>query len=110
MSQPVMASAKRAEAIEGKVALYASDERRLVSRMEFREACDLKCSFKIIKSCGSRFWASLSGAARRFLGDRRVCLTNNAAERALRGVAIGRRGWTFAVQMPAAIVPRPSIP
>jgi len=25
-----------------------------------------------------------------------VCLTNNAAERALRGVALGRRNWTFA--------------
>jgi len=27
----------------------------------------------------------------RFLNDGRICLTNNAAERALRGVAIGRR-------------------
>lgn len=32
----------------------------------------------------------------RFLGDGRVCLTNNAAERALRGVALGRRAWLFA--------------
>jgi len=32
----------------------------------------------------------------RFLDDGRVCLTNNAAERALRGVAVGRRNWTFA--------------
>ena len=32
----------------------------------------------------------------RFLGDGRVCLSNNAAERALRGIAIGRRNWTFA--------------
>ena len=31
-----------------------------------------------------------------FLGDGRVCLTNNAAERALRGVALGRRAWLFA--------------
>jgi transposase len=29
----------------------------------------------------------------RFLGDGRVCLTNNAAERALRGIALGRRSW-----------------
>ena len=34
--------------------------------------------------------------ATRFLDDGRVCLTNNAAERALRGVAVGRRNWTFA--------------
>lgn len=32
----------------------------------------------------------------RFLGDGRVCLTNNAAERALRGIALGRRAWLFA--------------
>lgn len=28
--------------------------------------------------------------------DGRICMTNNAAERALRGVAVGRRNWTFA--------------
>ena len=32
----------------------------------------------------------------RFLDDGRVCLTNNAAERALRGIAVGRRNWLFA--------------
>ena len=31
----------------------------------------------------------------RFLADGRICLTNNAAERALRGVALGRRAWLF---------------
>ena len=31
----------------------------------------------------------------RFLGDGRICLTNNAAERALRGVALGRKSWLF---------------
>jgi transposase len=37
-------------------------------------------------------WAAFS----RFLDDGRVCLSNNAAERALRGIAIGRKNWTFA--------------
>jgi transposase len=32
----------------------------------------------------------------RFLGDGRVCLSNNAAERALRGIALGRKSWLFA--------------
>ncbi len=32
----------------------------------------------------------------RFLDDGRICLSNNAAERALRGVALGRRNWLFA--------------
>lgn len=31
-----------------------------------------------------------------FLTDGRVDLSNNAAERALRGIAVGRRNWTFA--------------
>ena len=30
------------------------------------------------------------------LADGRACLTNNAAERALRGVALGRKAWLFA--------------
>ena len=38
-----------------------------------------------------RRWPSFT----RFLGDGRVCLSNNAAERALRGVALGRKAWLF---------------
>jgi transposase len=37
-------------------------------------------------------WAAFT----RFLGDGRICLTNNAAERALRGIALGRKSWLFA--------------
>jgi transposase len=37
-------------------------------------------------------WPALT----RFLDDGRICLTNNAAERAIRGVALGRKSWTFA--------------
>src|SRR5690606_7503016 len=37
-------------------------------------------------------WAAFT----RFLEDGRVCLTNNAAERALRGIALGRKSWLFA--------------
>lgn len=36
-------------------------------------------------------WSSFT----RFLDDGRVCLSNNAAERALRGVALGRKAWLF---------------
>ena len=32
----------------------------------------------------------------RFLTDGRICLSNNAAERALRGIALGRKAWLFA--------------
>jgi transposase len=37
-------------------------------------------------------WTALT----RFLDDGRLCLSNNAAERALRGIAVGRSNWTFA--------------
>jgi transposase len=32
----------------------------------------------------------------RFLEDGRICLSNNAAERAIRGIALGRKSWLFA--------------
>ena len=37
-------------------------------------------------------WAAFT----RFLDDGRICLSNNAAERELRGVALGRKAWLFA--------------
>jgi transposase len=37
-------------------------------------------------------WTALT----RFMADGRICLSNNAAERALRGIAVGRANWTFA--------------
>lgn len=37
-------------------------------------------------------WAAFT----EFLDDGRICLTNNAAERALRGIALGRKSWLFA--------------
>ncbi|HWH99893.1 MAG TPA: transposase, partial [Propionibacteriaceae bacterium] len=39
-----------------------------------------------------RRWATFT----RFLEDGRICLSNNAAERNLRGVALGRKAWLFA--------------
>jgi transposase len=41
---------------------------------------------------GLKRWTALT----RFLDDGRLCMTNNAAERELRAIAIGRRNWTFA--------------
>jgi len=35
-------------------------------------------------------------SSRWFLHDGRICLSHNAAERALRGIALGRRAWMFA--------------
>ena len=36
-------------------------------------------------------WTAFS----RFLDDGRICLSNNAAERAVRGIALGRKSWLF---------------
>lgn len=36
-------------------------------------------------------WAAFT----RLLDDGRICLSNNAAERSIRGIAVGRRNWTF---------------
>jgi hypothetical protein len=42
----------------------------------------------------------------RFLDDGRICLSNNAAERALRGIALGRKSWLFAAPTAADNEPR----
>ncbi len=47
-------------------------------------------------------WTTFSA----FLDDGRICLTNNAAERALRGIDVGRRNWTFA----GSDAERPALP
>ena len=43
-------------------------------------------------------WATCSSASTssHALEDGRICLSNNAAERELRGIALGRKSWLFA--------------
>lgn len=50
----------------------------------------------VAKAIAYMFRADRWDAFTRFLDDGRICLTNNAAERALRGVALGRKSWLFA--------------
>src|SRR6056297_275920 len=50
----------------------------------------------VAKAIAYMFKKDRWGAFTLFLEDGRVCLTNNAAERALRGVALGRKSWLFA--------------
>ena len=50
----------------------------------------------VAKAINYMFKADRWDAFTRFLDDGRICLTNNAAERALRGVALGRKSWLFA--------------
>lgn len=44
------------------------------------------------------------GAFTAFLDDGRICLSNNAVERALRGIALGRKSWLFAGSERAAFM------
>ena len=41
---------------------------------------------------GLKRWAAFT----RFLDDGRLCMSNNAAEREIRAIAVGRHNWTFA--------------
>jgi transposase len=58
------------------------ERRKLSSRNPIAKAMDYSL----------KRWVALT----RFLDDGRICMTNNAAERAVRGIALGRKNWTFA--------------
>ncbi len=84
----------------------SADERRAVRQERSKSLLDdmhgwllreretLSRSSEVLKpmNCMIRRWDDFV----RFLDDGRICLSNNAAERALRGIALGRRNWTFA--------------
>src|ERR1700686_4886940 len=84
----------------------APDERRAVRQEKskplledmhvwlLRERENLSRSSEVLKPINYmlRRWDDFA----RFLDEGRICLTNNCAERALRGIALGRRNWTFA--------------
>lgn len=53
----------------------------------------LSRSHDLTKAC--RYMLKRWDAFTRFLDDGRICLTNNAAERALRCIPLGRKAWLF---------------
>jgi hypothetical protein len=73
----------------------ASERRKLSRHSDVAKAPSTTCS-----NAGTSF--------ARFLEDGRICLTNNAAERALRGLALGRKAWLFAAPIVAASARRSS--
>ena len=84
-------------ATEARAAARAERSRPLVDSLEswLREQRDkLSSKADLAKAIGYMLsrWASFT----HFLADGRVCMTNNAAERAIRPLAVGRRNWTFA--------------
>jgi transposase len=77
------ARTQRSKALVDELEKWMREERRkLSSRNPLAKAMDYSL----------KRWAALT----RFLDDGRICMTNNAAERAVRGIAIGRKNWTFA--------------
>jgi transposase len=93
-------------AIEREINGLSADERRQVRQEHSRPVADdlrawlgeqrakLSRSATVAKPIDYmlRRWSSFVS----FLDDGRACLSNNAAERALRGFALGRKAWLFA--------------
>jgi transposase len=82
---------------EARTAARAERSRPLVDSLESwlrEQRGKLSSKADLAKAIGYMLsrWQSFT----RFLQDGRVCLTNNAAERAIRPLAVGRRNWTFA--------------
>jgi transposase len=92
--------------IEAEVRGRPPDERRLVRRLragalidELRSWLDTtraKLSAKSELAGAMRYALARWAALRRYLDDGRLEIDNNAAERALRGVALGRKNYLFA--------------
>ena len=80
-----------------RLAVRQAEVRPLVAELETwmrRERAGLSRHAPVAKAMDYMLkrWDGFAG----FLDDGRVCLTNNAAERALRGIALGRKAWLFA--------------
>lgn len=74
---------KRSQPIATTLAAWADETRRKLSRKS-----ELAAAFRYMRAR----WTALG----RCFDDGRLALDNNPAERALRGVAIGRKNWLFA--------------
>jgi transposase len=81
--QRLAVRAQRSKALIDELERWMHQERRkLSSRSPLAKAMNYSL----------KRWAALT----RFLDDGRICMTNNAAERAVRGIAMGRKNWNFA--------------
>jgi len=74
---------ERSRPLVGELEIWLRQQRaKLSSKNETAKAIDYSL----------KRWAAFT----RFLDDGRLCMSNNAAERAVRGIAVGRKNWTFA--------------
>jgi transposase len=84
------------QSVEQRRAVRREQSKPLVDKLEEwlregRKKLSLKHPLVKAMDYGLKRWAVFV----RFLNDGRICMTNNAAERAVRGIAVGRRNWTF---------------
>jgi transposase len=82
---------------EDRLAMRNATTRKVVAELEQwlrenRSSLSAKSDVAKAMDYALKRWPSFT----RFLDDGRVCISNNAAERAMRCVAVGRRNWTFA--------------
>ena len=92
-------------AIEREINGQSKDDRRTVRQQRSRSLVDdletwmraerKKLSSKSPVAKAMDYTLKRWPAFTRFLDDGRICISNNAAERSVRGIAIGRRNWTF---------------
>ncbi|MGE0447492.1 MAG: IS66 family transposase [Vicinamibacterales bacterium] len=93
-------------AVERAINGLAPEQRLAVRRQEIAPLVDALADWMQAERAGLSRHAEVAKAMdymlkrwpafTRFLADGRVCLSNNAAERALRGIALGRKAWLFA--------------
>jgi transposase len=84
-------------AIDARLAVRQERSKPLVADLEaFMRQQLRRLSPKNDVAKAIRYMLTRWAAFTRFLDDGRICLSNNAAERALRRVAVGRRNWNFA--------------
>ena len=73
---------ERSKPLIAALEIWLKDERRkLSSKVPVAKAIDYSL----------KRWPAFT----RFLDNGRLCMSNNAAERAVRGIAVGRKNWTF---------------
>jgi transposase len=81
---------------EERVAVRQASSRALVDELQAymrEEAAKLSPRHDLVKAINYMLkrWPAFT----LFLNDGRVCMSNNAAERGLRGIALGRKSWLF---------------
>jgi transposase len=85
------------QSTEARLAARQERARPLVDDLEaWLKANSMKLSPRTATAVAIDYMLKRWAAFTRFLNDDRICMSNNAAERSLRCVAVGRKNWTFA--------------